>query len=356
MGSIVKRSTGYVTTSQTDPNAVNEIQTVTLTSFDGTDSFTLTYGGATSSAVTRGTNYSSSGVKAVVEAMAAFTGGTVTVYDTAGTTTALTDGGFRMVFSGSVGGKNLTAFSVNGTGCSGSVAETTKGRACKTVTMGLGCRYGQVLRVRAGLFEDASSNDLDITDSGSRSVWVASGVDTNVSGASYDEFRGDDGTDQAGNAVTGQLLDVFEGPLTIKVKTDAAASGTVDLFVRGIRQTNEPKFRERSTGTFVVSAGGAGSSSIHLGEPYAIVRRFYIYGFDSSTDLTITDALSKTIYTKTGLNAAAGVNVVLGEDGINASGSAAANVLPAVVQGPLTVTIANGGTSTSGYVKVWVEV
>ncbi len=113
--------TTYMTSSRP---AINEVQTISLRDFDGTDSFTLTYGANTSAAIVRGTNYTAAGIKAAIEAIA---GGTETVVAFGGSGT-FNDTGFQVTFAGTNAALNvsqlgLTAFS----GASGFVGETAKG-------------------------------------------------------------------------------------------------------------------------------------------------------------------------------------------------------------------------------------
>ena len=63
-------------------DAVDEVQVVSLRGFSGTDSFRLSYNGAQSAVITRGTNYSSAGIATAIKGIAGFpAGGTVTVVD-----------------------------------------------------------------------------------------------------------------------------------------------------------------------------------------------------------------------------------------------------------------------------------
>jgi len=88
------------------------LQIVSLIGFDGTDSFKITYSGSESALITRGTNYTESGIKTAIEAIPGF-GLTVVV-------TNVTDTGFTVQFplSGSVMSITTT------TGVTGTVSAT----------------------------------------------------------------------------------------------------------------------------------------------------------------------------------------------------------------------------------------
>lgn len=118
--------TGYVTSNQP---AANEQQTVSLVGFDGTDAFTLTYGGQTTAPITRGTDYTTAGIKAALEAILP-SGGTVNVGTFAGGGT-LDDTGFSVTFTGSLAGQDVDEMTVAGTSgdVTGFVGDTVKGGA-----------------------------------------------------------------------------------------------------------------------------------------------------------------------------------------------------------------------------------
>ena len=90
--------------------AINEIGTVSLVGYDATDSFTLTFPDyGTTAPIVNGTNYSTAGIKAAVEAV---TGGTVTVGNYfAGTTFDTT--GFQLTFSGARAGTAIVNPTLN---------------------------------------------------------------------------------------------------------------------------------------------------------------------------------------------------------------------------------------------------
>ncbi len=107
--------------------SVNEVQIATLTGFSGTDSFTVTLtppGGTsqTTAVITRGGNYDVAGVKAAIEDVAFWAAtGVVTI-------SALSDSGFTATFSGAYAGIDMGPMTItDGTGCSGTVAESVKG-------------------------------------------------------------------------------------------------------------------------------------------------------------------------------------------------------------------------------------
>jgi hypothetical protein len=119
--------TTYITSSRA---AINEVQTVSLQDFDGTDSFTLSFGGATTAPITRGTNYTTAAIDSAIEAVTG--AGTVAVAAWGGQGT-LNDFGFQVTFSqggvtpGPLAGTNVESLVLNGSGASGFVGETAKG-------------------------------------------------------------------------------------------------------------------------------------------------------------------------------------------------------------------------------------
>jgi hypothetical protein len=115
--------TTYVTSSRP---AINEVQTVSLRGFDTDgDSFTLSFGGATTAPIVRGTNYTTAAIDAALEAILP-AGGTVTVAAWGGSG-GLNDTGFQVTFTGTLAGANQASLGLNPTGASGFVGETAKG-------------------------------------------------------------------------------------------------------------------------------------------------------------------------------------------------------------------------------------
>jgi len=125
------------------------------------------------------------------------------------------------------------------------------------------------------------------------------------------------------------------------------------------------------------AADGSFTGTLGLGAAYGMVKAIrWDSGADSSSDLTISSSLpaydsgnaAKThaIFTRTGVDASAAGGVVMyvvpveGETYDSAGEVAAANNGEAgdglVAHSPLTLTIANGGTSETHYVDVFVEV
>src|SRR5207342_638408 len=94
---------------------VNEVQSVAFTSFDATDSFTLTFPGVgTTATIARGTNYTAAGIKAAIEnafTAAAQTGVTATVAGHFGNTFG--DGGFQVTYTGTAAGIDVVNPTVN---------------------------------------------------------------------------------------------------------------------------------------------------------------------------------------------------------------------------------------------------
>jgi hypothetical protein len=104
-------------TSAAESN-IAEVQMGVLTTFDANGkSFQLQYNGNTSAAITRGTNYTTAGVKAAIEGISGI-GATVTV-------SALSDTAFTVTFAGTADWNTLQL--VNCSGCTGYVGEIAKG-------------------------------------------------------------------------------------------------------------------------------------------------------------------------------------------------------------------------------------
>ncbi len=111
----------YTSAAETNINEVQQAAITGLTT-DG-QQFVLRYAGSDSAPIVRGVNFSIAGIKAAVEAIAAWpVGGTVTV-------SALTDTGFTVTFGGSLAGVNASQLQLVGCsgGCSGYLGEIAKG-------------------------------------------------------------------------------------------------------------------------------------------------------------------------------------------------------------------------------------
>lgn len=112
--------TTYTSSAETN---LNEVQMGVLTNFAGTQQFQLRYNGADSAAIVRGSNFTTAGVKAAIEAIAGWpAGGTVTV-------STLGDTAFTITFGGALAGTNVPSLQlVNCTaGCTGYIGEITAG-------------------------------------------------------------------------------------------------------------------------------------------------------------------------------------------------------------------------------------
>lgn len=343
----MERSTGSITTSQTDAAAINEVQTLELNDIGAGDTYTLTHGGTTTGTITYAAD-SSAAIKTALELLASITTVTVTSTD---------DDTYPVTFSGVDGGKNMGPITITGaTGFTPTgVTETTPGQSAKTVTLNLGHKYAEVKRIRAGLFEDAATNDLDIQDADARKIFLVTNIDTDVSSVLYDKAIGYDGEDEVGNTAANVLAGVFASPATIIVRTDAPATGSVLLYTKG-GYGNSPTHRKRTSGTLTTTSGGAASGEISLGSAFAVVKRVRALGFDTSTDYTVTDAHGRNIWTDTARDAdTPAIDVAVGSDGVDQDGNAAADTVETIAKSPLTVTIANGGNVTTGSVTVFVE-
>ncbi|WP_428504182.1 M12 family metallo-peptidase [Roseateles sp.] len=111
--------TTYVSGAET---SLNEVQMAALTNFNTNgQQFQLSYGGNASAPIIRGTNFTTAGIKAAIEAIAGWpAGGTVTV-------SSLTDTGFTLTFSGSLAGTNLPMLGLSGLGAGNYIGEITAG-------------------------------------------------------------------------------------------------------------------------------------------------------------------------------------------------------------------------------------
>lgn len=110
--------------------AINEVQTVSLRDFDTDgDSFTVAYNGMDSAPITRGANYTTTDIKAAIEAIAGWPAGATVTVAAFGGTGALTDAGFQVTFNGGpLAATDVTALALtNAAGASGFVGETAKG-------------------------------------------------------------------------------------------------------------------------------------------------------------------------------------------------------------------------------------
>ena len=113
--------TAFVTSSL---GSINEVQTISLRDFDTDgDSFRLSFGGAETIEIVRGTNYTTTAIDAALEAIV---GGTVTVAAWGGSG-ALNDNGFQVTFTGALAATDLESLGLTLTGASGYVGETAKG-------------------------------------------------------------------------------------------------------------------------------------------------------------------------------------------------------------------------------------
>ena len=124
-----QRSYQEITTFVTSVRpAINEVQTVSLRDFDGTDSFTLTFAGGESAAIVRGTDYTTAGIKAALESSPAWPAGGIATVAAWGGAGALNDTGFQVTFSGTLAGTNIDQLQLTSvSGASGFVGETAKG-------------------------------------------------------------------------------------------------------------------------------------------------------------------------------------------------------------------------------------
>src|SRR3972149_3998177 len=154
MPAILERATGSITTSVDDVNAVNEVQTIELNDIGTADTFTLTYGGQTTS--------------------------TITFNATPATFAA--DIQTKLLALSNIGPADVTVTATDGN----SMVVTFVGD----------------LRGRQGA-------QISIKDVAARTILAKTGLDFNVSGVKYDELLGSDGVDQAGNVTADVARGVF---------------------------------------------------------------------------------------------------------------------------------------------------
>lgn len=145
---------------------VAEVQTITLTGFDGTDSFKLTYNGAESSAFVRGTNAAASDLQTALRTLTSDSGLTVT-----GTTDA---GPYTVTFSATFG--NALPLTVTSpSGCTGAVVETVQGVATVVALASLGRTIITCTDVVAATFYPVSEL-LDKSDGTAATTYAAPGA------------------------------------------------------------------------------------------------------------------------------------------------------------------------------------
>lgn len=122
----IDEATNYVSAP---PVSVDEVQTVSLRDFSGTDSFKLVYGANQSAAIVRGASFTAAGIEAAIEAIAGFpAGATVTVAKWDGSSGEPDDRGFSVTFGGTLAGVDALPLSLTAlSGVTGFVGETARG-------------------------------------------------------------------------------------------------------------------------------------------------------------------------------------------------------------------------------------
>ena len=111
-----------------DQGTVNEAQVFSLTGFDGTDSFQISYEGANSPTITNGTNYTAAGIEAAIESIPGWpAGANVGINSFQGTgTPTLT--GFTVRFMGTLAGTDVSDLGLESiSGFTGFVGERAQG-------------------------------------------------------------------------------------------------------------------------------------------------------------------------------------------------------------------------------------
>jgi hypothetical protein len=342
------RSTGNILTD----TAVPEVQTLEFNDIGAADTFKLTFNAHESTAVTYSADMAAD-ITAALVGLSDFASGDVVA-------TKVDTNSYDVTFGGAFAGVNASAITIttqSGFTATG-VTETTSGRSQHTAVVSLGSRFAILYGIRWGLFVDGATNELVVTDAAGRVVYSVTGKDTNVSGARLATFIGQDGKDQSGNSLANVGGTLVEGPLTVRVRngsgTVTPASGSVEFY---IRHTVGGHIVERSTGTLTTSGAGAVSQELSLGATLGRVFHIKLDGFDTSTDFAITDVNGANVFTKTALDTdTAAIDFAVGYDGEDQAGNAAADALPGVFRGPLTVAVTNGGASTTGSVTLWAEI
>ncbi|WP_432825857.1 M12 family metallo-peptidase [Dactylosporangium sp. CA-092794] len=109
--------------------AINAVQTVSFYDFDTDgDSFTLRYNDGDSAPIVRGTNYTTAGIKAAIEAAPGWPAGATVTVAAFGGSGALNDQGFQVTFGGTLAATRVGPLALTGpSGVSGFVGETAKG-------------------------------------------------------------------------------------------------------------------------------------------------------------------------------------------------------------------------------------
>ena len=119
----------------------------------------------------------------------------------------------------------------------------------------------------------------------------------------------------------------------------------------------------RRSVSITTAADGSGSGTLTLGHAYARVVRIRVTeATTATTDITVVDEDSKTIFAKTGVDDSPAYDKYLVADEadvVDVNGEAAAanaeGTPPPVANSPLTITLANGGDTKTHTFYFFVE-
>jgi hypothetical protein len=256
------------------------------------------------------------------------------------------------------GGYDITWAKTGGTGTiteSGAAGADTAvpGKVTYTGTLPIG-RFGVAKRIRLAGFND-NSLDVSLIDQDSLNVFVKTAIDTSTASADtpYDKFLTADGVaGEDGAAAANVSSGLFTGPLDVIVATSAPlAARTLDPFVTVFVDTGMGGgIKKRSTGTFL-----GGSAVVNLGDTFVNVKRIHVHATsDQTVAPAITDAYSKTIYSKSATDYTTAVEAQLSAEGVDQAANAVADLLDVVVKSPATVTL-TGHDGTGFEVVFYVE-
>jgi len=115
----------YVASDQDD---LNEVQLFSLSGFDGTDSFQISYEGQNSPTITNGTNYTAAGIEAAIESIPGWPAGANVLINSSFGTGPPTVDGFAVRFIDSLGGMDVSDLGlVSPSGFTGFTGEKVQG-------------------------------------------------------------------------------------------------------------------------------------------------------------------------------------------------------------------------------------
>ena len=246
------------------------------------------------------------------------------------------------------GGYDVTWVKTGGTGTiteSGAAGADTAvpGSVAYTEFIPIG-RFAEVKRFTLKGWID-NSLDVAITDTGNRTIFSATGLDTNNAGADLpitklltaDGVAGEDGA-AAANTGGG----VFDGPAKAIVTTSGPLHlGVVKLYVVSEGASGR-SFLKRGSGARTTQSG-----TIQLGVPVGAIRRIRLFAsVDTTVAPTLTDADGLVVYTKTATDYTTAVDAQLSHEGVDQANNAVADLLDVVAKSPLTISGTGLGSGT----------